>query len=433
MTINPIGNQIEYQISDLSGYFSTAQAQKSNSPSGIGAVEYWGGVITWPTEFNYFKDAVDKNWSEFKEYILKENLNSKFGFNMDEKNKSNLKSIFPKNSVVYEKLGYLGGGKKEVREATNRIVAGVPHENATIQAIKLGNKFEINLCHNENGVIQSKVLKSNYLVLAAGPLLNPLFYSMVSGQKIFKYGNHLSLTSHTIEFEDIQSLGPWVQTYGHREKAFYTFLPREMENESNRISARMRPKVILSKKKTVLHLIKRPDKNYRYKMRNMYRILYSFICRNEVALEFDVDLIINQNPTFGSRLVISSTNTPKKINVDSKVSEECKSLIRDFMKEMDLLITKISNLGNRVKSIRKIDEADLNIPSTFRDAAHWYGTLSMDSESGLVDSNFESRYFPNLFALGASGFVEGAAGHPTLLALFSSDKASQALIRRLPI
>jgi hypothetical protein len=432
LTINPIGNQTEYEFSDLSGYFSIEQAQKGNSPNGIGAVAHWGGAVTWPTELNYFKDVVDKNWTEFKEYILRENLNSKFGLNKGKKSKLVLNAIFPKKSVVYEKQGYFGGRRKKVHNATNRIVSEIPHENLTIESIRPQNNFEINLRLDENGASNSKIIKSKYLVLAAGPLLNPLFYSMISDQKVFKYGNHLSLTTHTIEFEDIQSFGPWVQTYGRREKVFHTFLPREMENEGNRISGRMRPKVILSKRRTVLWLISRQDKNYKYKLRNLYRVWNAFICRNEIAVEFDIDLMINQNPTFGSRLLVDSTGSPKKISVDSKVSEECRSLITKYMRELDLLITKISNLGNEIKSMRKIDEEDLNNCSTFRDAAHWYGTLSMETESGLVDSNFESRQFDNLFAVGASSFVEGAVGHPTLLALFTSDRASQVLLGRRP-
>jgi hypothetical protein len=432
LTINPIGNQTEYEFFDLSGYFSIEQAQKGNSRNGIGAAAYWGGAITWPTELNYFKDVADKNWSEFHEYILNENLNSKFGLNTGKKSKLTLKSIFPEKSLVYEKQGYFGGARKKVHDATSRVVSDIPHENLTIQSIKRESNYEITLSLNEFGTSQSKVTKSKYLVLAAGPLLNALFYSMLSGQKEFKYGNHLSLTTHTIKFEDIQSIGPWVQTYGHREKAFHTFLPQEMENESNKISGRIRPKEILSKRRTVLQLIRRRDKNYKYKLRNLYRICYSFMCKNEIAVEFDVDLMINQSPTFGSRLLVDSSSSPKKISVDSTVSEECRRLIKRYIYEMDLLIIKTSNLGNEMKSKRKINEEDLNNPSMFRDAAHWYGTLSMETQLGLLDSNFESRQFDNLFALGASGFVEGAVGHPTLLALFSSDRASHVLLGRLP-
>jgi hypothetical protein len=430
LTINPISNSQPFKFTDLDGLFSKDQADKGNSPGGIGAVEYWGGAITWPTVENYFKDASDDNWSEFRDFISIEELNREFNFQDCKAEKTRIRSIFPKNSVVYEKHGYLGGGRKHVRKSTNEIVSIYPHVNAEIQDIRHEANYELRINLDKNDKLETKFLRSKYLIFACGPLLNPLFYAMISGQKVFSYGNHLSLTTHTINFENIQTLGPWVQTYNHREEIFYTFLPKKMRDASNRISTRLRPREILSKKRTAVKIVTNPGTNCIFKVRNLLRIMFSSAGRRQIATEFTVDLMINQEPSFGSRLIVEDSLTPKRIIIDSRVDEKCLDLIREHIREMDLLLSEVSASGNNLKSIVKIDNAALKEKTTFRDAAHWYGTIPLNSISGLINQDFESKVFPNLFIVGASGFVEGSVGHPTLLAIYTSDKVAKELIRR---
>lgn len=430
LTINPISNSQPFEFRDLNGLFSKDQANKGNSPRGVGAVEYWGGAITWPTAENYFKDNSDQNWSEFGDFISKEELNREFSFQDSKPEKTRIRSIFPKNSVVYEKHGYLGGGRKHVRESTNEIVSIYPHVNAEIEGIWHEANYELRINFDNNDTSETMLLRSKYLIFACGPLLNPLFYSMISGQKVFNYGNHLSLTTHTINFENVQTLGPWVQTYNHREEIFYTFLPKEMRDASNRISTRLRPREILSKKRTAVKIATTPGANYIFKVRNLFRIMYASVGRKEIATEFTVDLMINQEPSFGSRLVVEDSITPKRVSVDSRVDKKCLELIVEHIREMDLLLSEVSASGNKLKSIVKIDNDELIEKTAFRDAAHWYGTIPQNYTSGLINKNFESRVFPNLFVVGSSGFVEGSVGHPTLLAIYTSDKVAKELIRR---
>ena len=432
LIINPIGLEKKFEFINSHGPFSPIQADKGDSPRGIGAVEYWGGAITWPTKLNYFKDTVDKNWNDLEGFIRKARLNYKFNQRHSGQNYERFSSIFPKKSVIFEKHGYLGGAREKVAEATNEIVSNTPHINAEIQEINLGDQFELTIGQKPLDSLQVKVVKSTYLILASGALLNPLFYSMISHQRVFKYGNHLSLTSHTLEFEDIQVVGAWAQTYSHRERSFNTFLPRELENKCNQISTRMRPKEILSKKRAISILIRTPERNYQSKIRNAIRVLYSFAVGKEIATSFTIDLMVNQKPNFGSHLIVEDAPIPKKVTIDSKVDEECLDLIRVHMEEMDSVINNISKSGNQVKSVIRIEGEELRSYNAFRDAAHWYGTIPMDHLSGLVDSNLESRKFRRLFAIGSSSFVEGSVGHPTLLAMHTAGKAAQELNRRLP-
>jgi hypothetical protein len=162
----------------------------------------------------------------------------------------------------------------------------------------------------------------------------------------------------------------------------------------------------------------------------MFKIMWSFISKRQIAKLFTIDLMVNQDPSFGSSLLIDETYPTKILHIDSRISEECFNLIECFICELDTLIGSISNGRNKVRSFERISKESVLDFDTYRDAAHWYGTLPMHKDTGLVGSNFESQNVANLFAIGASGFVNGSVAHPTLLAVFTAEKASQELIRR---
>lgn len=429
-TINPQIVDGKFGFFRVQGSFSPSQAEKGDSPNGVGAVEHWGGAVTWPSELNYFKDNLDENWAEFLKFISRKNLNKKYGLRAERNCKISTKSIFSPSSVLIEKHNYFGGRKGKVPKATNTIVSKFPHLNAEILAIKKGQKFEITLQEIGNGKIQNRIMYCDYLILAAGPLLNPLFFSMLTGQQKFEYGNHLALTSHVIEFENIQFLSEWCQTYNENEKSFLTFVPLALQDKCDEISFRIRPKEILSKKLALIDTLKDHEKKLNFKISFIFKIVWSFISRRQIARLFTIDLMVNQDPAFGSSLLIDESCPTKKVHIDSRISEECSNLIERLICELDVLIENISNARNMVRSFERIGTESVQDFETFRDAAHWYGTLPMGKDNGLVGSNFESKDVPNLFAIGASGFAKGSVAHPTLLAIYTAEKASHELIRR---
>jgi hypothetical protein len=428
LTINPQIVDGKYEFTQVQGTFSPAQAEKGDSLNGHGAAEHWGGAITWPSESNYFKGNLDENWADFHKFISHENLNKKYG--LQEKRKSRSKSIFLPSSVSIEKHDYLGGSRGRVPISTHNIVSKFPHISAEVLGINKGERFELTLQEIGTNRIEKKVIHSDYIVLAAGPLLNPLFFSMLTGKKKFEYGNHLSLTSHIIEFQNIQILSDWCQTYNQNEKSFLTCVPSAFLDKCDEISFRIRPKEILSKKIALIEILKDRERKLKFKLEFIFEILKPIISRRQIAKLFTIDLMVNQDPSFGSSLMIDDSYPTKKVHIVARTSEECLNLIERLICELDALIENISNGHNKVKSFERISKESLRDFDTFRDAAHWYGTMPMHKDSGLISSNFESKSIPNLFAIGASGFAEGSVAHPTLLAIYTAEKASQELIRR---
>ena len=214
------------------------------------------------------------------------------------------------------------------------------------------------------------------------------------------------------------------------EKYFFTYVPNNYQDICNDISFRIRPVEILSKKKMVVSLLRDRERLLSYKFELIFRIMFSLITKNQIARKFTIDLMVNQKPAFGSHLTIDDTYPTKKVNIDSKLSKNCLNLMKKLIHDLDSLVEAVSDSGNKIKFFERISEASLNDVNSFRDAAHWYGTVPMSEKNGLIDSSFESNDVSNLFAIGASGFVEGSVGHPTLLAMFTAEKASRDLLRR---
>lgn len=433
LTITPVAasESQKFQFKGIKGPFSSEQAEKGDSPNGCGAVEYWGGAITWPSDLNYFKITHDRSWSEFYGFIKRKTLNAEYGLHQNpEKIKKFPPRIFSSEQLIPERHEYLGGARSAVFGATSRILENIPRIRAVIQSIKKTHNYKIVLDIESPNKWARNTITCKYLVFASGPLLNPLLYSMISGEREFPYGNHLSLTSHIVGLSKPVIVKSWSQTYSSNEKAFYTYVLSQFPNDSNYISLRLRPGSQISRKELVRNYFFSRNSTTKDKIYYAWVSLYSLLSKSYISKEFSIDLMVNQEPCTNSRIIIEEADPPCVLAIESHLSNELISRIRKHVEGIDKSLAENVG-GNGALYIKfRVDNRDLEISDTYRDAAHWYGTVPVGDSMKWLDKNFEARAFPNLFLIGASGFAQGSVGHPTLLALYTAKRAAHVILDR---
>ena len=431
LMINTISNNSggSFDFRSKQGVFSPEQAQKGLSLRGRGTIDHWGGAITWPTKENYFLEAKDPYWISLHNFIENHGLNSIFG--LKKLRKSWLNFDMPKfvnSALTGEANGYLGGSRFSSLAATNQIFKKHEFVSCVVHEIESNEGFKLEI--ETMGVNQRKTVKSKYLVLAAGPLLSPLFYSMISGQRNFEYGNHISFSSHELEFNYPLVVGSWAQTYSKKEESFYTYHQKIHKSDKNRVSIRFRPVNQVSKRMLVKQLFSKKTEISGSKIQTMKCLSFSFLRRIQISNIFTIDFMVNQEPNECSRLSIEDSQNGKIISVTSVLSSEIKELLKTQMLNLDSLLATEMRENSELQIRKLFDLEDLDSGEKFRDAAHWYGTLARSGLESRLSEHSESLDFPNLFVSGAAGFLEGSIGHPTLLGLFTSCKVAEEINKR---
>jgi len=251
------------------------------------------------------------------------------------------------------------------------------------------------------------------LFLASGALGNAILLSKVTGRTAFPLGNHAAGIVGIMSFRQrlflarFGSLVPWGIFRS------WSKLLQGAHNHSFRIS---------------------PVATLAAQVRTMVRSTISGKLLQAAEVFFKIfSTYFFQIPKTASLFAMLDTGLHAELRLRgySRETQKAESIAVSVIDREYLFSAKqdFSKLTREIEGLGFARIESLAWP-TFVDTHHYFGTCPMIEGSDkylTVDSGFQVRNWPGLFALGSSAFPQGSHGHPTLLAA----KTAEFLVQRL--
>jgi hypothetical protein len=377
----------------------------------------WGGKVTLPSVSNWFfhRDTAAPGWLEFGKFC----------------------EMSPSGESIFDDSVFGKRGNRSIwRPALEEI--RIPNFS-TDTHVHLKNKMKLNFAVGDFASKSLRVASSlkirpghksyaityaddsgelvNFaagnLFLASGALGNAILLSRITGQTEFPLGNHAAGIVGIISFPQrlflarFGSLVPWGIF------SSWSKLIQGAHNHSFRLS---------------------PIATLAAQVRTMVKNIVSgkFLQAAEVIVNI-FSTYIFQMPKTASLFAMLDTGLHAELRLKgySNETQKAESMSVSVIDREYLVSAKqdFSKLTREIEGLGCARIESLAWP-TFVDTHHYFGTCPMSESSEkylTVDSGFQVKNWPGLFALGSSAFPQGSHGHPTLLAA----KTAEFVVQRL--
>lgn len=161
------------------------------------------------------------------------------------------------------------------------------------------------------------------------------------------------------------------------------------------------------------------------KIEGIKNAIRSFLGKPQTSGPFTVTARCEQRPIKESKI---NFLTNGKLNLDWKVDALDFKLYSDYLKRYtSFMISK-----NYIDDPKLAWEAlsGIAVPTVATGGAHHMGTVAYSADGrGLVDENFKLLGFENIYIVGTSSFPSSGFENPTVAAMATSHKATQAILK----
>ena len=353
--------------------------------SNTGGMATWGGGLSLPSERNIFSTTRNSEFDNLRsnldiDLIKKFTGVKKKSFNIEKRLLNDRLPLYMKSNFILEKHIYIRNSFSK-RFYLN-MLAGVPDILGSIESIKkFGTGYEMiytnTLSQRKERIVCQK------LIIGMGAIGNSVINSIInSDQKIYPFGNHLSVELGHFESSDMSTISrQLIQDFSPQSKDFYTFRLRS-EESAPQIS---------------------------------FRLTYDSLSRITVRCLIDTGIAGN--------FIRFSGEISKKISVDINCLPQTESYTD--IKIIQAEVEKFARLFNL-----KFKSTIVKLTRDFADSAHYYGTIPIDDSDEKMQSvgiHGESLRDSNLYFLGTSGMKYGSHIHPTLFAMIHSYMIGQQI------
>jgi hypothetical protein len=391
---NEIGNNTKYKIIQFcprnlfrlkhrwanKSYIDANHIEKLSS-SQFGGMNIWGGVLSLPTQNNFFANEGNTEFSKLIKLMDYKDLKADFGVSLNDfaVNDTEDRNLFSKHfskNYELEKHRYIGGVFKN-RFILSQNLNAIANEGEISSIYSDGNIFTMKYV-DQSGTLET--ISANTLVVALGPIGNAVIRNMIDKTtNEFIFGNHLSLDLGYLTNKNIDFAQQIIQEFSDESKVFYTF--RFKKSEDMHISFRF------------------------------MRISPDTV---SIKLLFDTGTVDN-------KIKITKTKFQRpKISIKCSPPGNASQVISEIRSDI------FSYLASQ-----KINFEEISINNiTFEDTAHYYGTIPIDETKNSPSVNIygEDNEIHNLFFLGNSGIKFGSHSHPTLLNMLHSSFVAKNLM-----
>ena len=389
-----------------------------------GGKEVWGGALSYPSERNYFKQSDNVYWNQIGKEILRQI--SPFDQSHSRKAIELFEKIFPgiTTRLELEQHGYATGSFGTLSAfdfpdcSPQKVVVG------SIQSIhqRVSGEYLVRAISSEGETV---TIEANYLILAAGNLLNACFVSLLTGQVNFPLGNHFSRKVADISFKEPVNLRNVAQTYESTETNFFTLGNNgSLTNfQGTENSFRLQVTDRVSVQRATYELLVRgfSTSSLGQRARSALSIAKALFKKERLVTSATIRMMTDQPPNDGENYfrVTGQANGVWKGEIKIELSPD----VRQDAERLSQMIFDSASASSLVSRVA-LDVAESSPEGIFDlawlDAGHYYGSVPV-AESRLraatVDQNLELNGYKNCFVVGSSSFPVGSHGHPTKLVI----------------